>query len=490
MSGERSQDALDMLSDRKTELEGHQQEVEQFLNNVFKDIFIMRYRDICPEIRVICMDEISVWMKTFPKVFLSDQYLKYVGWLLNDKSKEVRRSCLTALGALFKDRELCQDLALFTKRFKKRLISMTCDLDQECAVAAIKALTNVLVNRVELSLDFTDEDCESIYQLVFHVHRPIAVAAAEFLNKNLLTGTGFEENSFTRRGKRRSKNAPHFINLVQFYTDADIHQHTTYLVDSLWDVNPALLKDWECMTQLLLDDDSLLKHQDETALVDLLVRTVKQAASGTPPAGRTGGHQKKHTGQSARTKVAEDRSLLTDELIESLPKLFAKFGTDREKIILLLQIPRFFDLDSYTVNRGEKYLDELLNELKQIVKKHAVEEILIEVSETFAYLANPDATICTKVHSAVTLLVDHLNDNFVQTINFMQQNENELSGEDTAVLGTLARRLSLLSGKNDLTHKGLGMTAIELLKSRVMATENGDSIIQLDPGLIRYEKTT
>ena len=119
----RSQDALDMLNDRKAELETHQQEVEQFLNTIFKDIFIMRYRDICSDIRVICMDEISVWMRTFPKVFLSDQYLKYVGWLLNDKAKEVRKSCLNALGTLFRDKELCNDLALFTKRFKKRLVS-------------------------------------------------------------------------------------------------------------------------------------------------------------------------------------------------------------------------------------------------------------------------------------------------------------------------------------------------------------------------------
>ena len=33
---ERSRDALEMLSDRKGVLENHQQEVEQFLNNIFK----------------------------------------------------------------------------------------------------------------------------------------------------------------------------------------------------------------------------------------------------------------------------------------------------------------------------------------------------------------------------------------------------------------------------------------------------------------------
>ena len=345
-NNERSRDALEMLSDRKTVLENHQQEVEQFLNNIFKDIFIMRYRDICPEIRVICMDEISVWMRTFPKVFLSDQYLKYVGWLLNDKAKEVRKSCLTALGTLVRDKDLCADLALFTKRFRKRLVAMANDVDNECAVSAIKALTNILNNAVELNLELDVQDCESIYTLVFHIHRPIAVAAAEFLNNKLFV-RGPDMHEFTSRGKRRSSNAPHMTNLIHFYTDADIHQHTTYLVDALWEVNPNLLRDWECMTQLLLDDDSQLKDEDETALVDLLVRTVKQAAVGVPPAGRTGVSSKKATGAREKQKVLEDRQQLTDELIEPLPKLFEKFAADRQKMILLLQIPRYFDLERY-----------------------------------------------------------------------------------------------------------------------------------------------
>lgn len=110
---------------------------------------------------------------------------------------------------------------------------------------------------------------------------------------------------------------------------------------------------------------TVLKHEDETALVDLLVRTVKQAATGVPPAGRTGVSSKKATGARERQRVIEDRQQLTDELIEPLPRLYAKFGSDREKMILLLQIPRYFDLDSYTVNRGEKHLDDLLHELTQ-----------------------------------------------------------------------------------------------------------------------------
>ena len=33
-----------------------------------------------------------------------------------------------------------------------------------------------------------------------------------------------------------------------------LHEHAAYLVDSLWECGAELLKDWECMTSLLLDE--------------------------------------------------------------------------------------------------------------------------------------------------------------------------------------------------------------------------------------------
>ena len=32
-----------------------------------------------------------------------------------------------------------------------------------------------------------------------------------------------------------------------------LHEHGAYLVDSLWEIND-MLKDWECMTDLLLEE--------------------------------------------------------------------------------------------------------------------------------------------------------------------------------------------------------------------------------------------
>lgn len=33
-----------------------------------------------------------------------------------------------------------------------------------------------------------------------------------------------------------------------------LHEHAAYLVDSMWDCAADLLKDWECMISLLLDE--------------------------------------------------------------------------------------------------------------------------------------------------------------------------------------------------------------------------------------------
>lgn len=45
----------------------------------------MYCRDVIPEIRAICMEELTMWMKQYSSVFLNDSYLKYVGWMMHDK---------------------------------------------------------------------------------------------------------------------------------------------------------------------------------------------------------------------------------------------------------------------------------------------------------------------------------------------------------------------------------------------------------------------
>lgn len=42
-------------------------------------------RDLIPEIRAICIGEMGEWIQHYAASFLTDGYLKYIGWTLHDK---------------------------------------------------------------------------------------------------------------------------------------------------------------------------------------------------------------------------------------------------------------------------------------------------------------------------------------------------------------------------------------------------------------------
>ncbi|KAJ4773048.1 Cohesin subunit SA-3 [Rhynchospora pubera] len=59
--------------------------LEKMMRKVFTGLFMHRYRDIEPEIRMSCIKALGVWIVDYPSRFLQDSYLKYLGWALNDK---------------------------------------------------------------------------------------------------------------------------------------------------------------------------------------------------------------------------------------------------------------------------------------------------------------------------------------------------------------------------------------------------------------------
>ncbi|XP_009980224.1 PREDICTED: cohesin subunit SA-2-like [Tauraco erythrolophus] len=83
--GKRANDRLELLLQKRKELQENQDEIENMMNAIFKGVFVHRYRDAIAEIRAICIEEIGIWMKMYSDAFLNDSYLKYVGWTMHDK---------------------------------------------------------------------------------------------------------------------------------------------------------------------------------------------------------------------------------------------------------------------------------------------------------------------------------------------------------------------------------------------------------------------
>lgn len=434
----RAQDRIELLTQKKKELEENEEEIQNFINFIFKAVFIHRYRDVCADIRCICINEIGQWMRKCPEKFLDDTFLKYIGWTLYDKTGECRLKCLHALQPLYEDENLVSKLELFTSRFKNRMVEMSLDKEYDVSVAAIQLLTEI-ISKNDSALE--DRDCENLYELVYHSNRPIAQAAGEFLNQKLFVKIENPLIEF-RRGKKQSENSNFIQLLVQFLIESEIHDHPTYLVDAMWDTHP-MLKDWQCMTDLLLEDpvnqEDVLSDLHERYLVEIMTCCVRQAATGEYPVSRRQSHKKLNA--KDQKQIHDDKISLTQHFIQYLPDLLNKFIADSEKLVYLLQIPAYFDLNQYTLRRQEKSLDRLLHLIKDIVNKHNDSQLLEEASLCLKYLCDEDQAIYSKCNVIRSSILDDL----VQKFNESMQKFEELSEVDEAEMYPLIIALKRLS---------------------------------------------
>ncbi|XP_070267605.1 cohesin subunit SA-3 [Myotis yumanensis] len=459
---QRASERLESLLEKRREFQEHQQEIEGMMNALFRGVFVHRYRDVLPEIRAICIEELGSWMQSYSSSFLTDSYLKYIGWTLHDKHREVRLKCLKALKGLYSNRDLTARLELFTSRFKDRMVSMVMDREYDVAVEAVRLLILILKNMEGV---LTDADCESVYPVVYASNRALASAAGEFLYWKLFYPE-YETRTVSGRERRRSPHAQRtfFHLLLSFFVESELHDHAAYLVDSLWDCAGSQLKDWESLTSLLLEKDQNLGDVQESTLIEILVSSVRQASEGHPPVGRVTG--RKGLTPKERKIQADDKVKLTEHLIPLLPQLLAKFSADAEKVAPLLQLLNYFDLNIYCTRRLEKHLELFLQQLQEVVVKHADPAVLEAGAHALYLLCNPEFTFFGRVDFSRSQLVDLLTDRFQQELEELLQS-SFLDEDEVYSLAATMKRLSAFYNAHDLTRWELYEPCYRLLRKAV-----------------------
>lgn len=257
--------------------------------------------------------------------------------------------------------------------------------------------------------------------------------------------------------------------LVLFFLESELHEHAAYLVDSLWESSQELLKDWECMTELLLEEpvqgEEAMSDRQESALIELMVCTIRQAAEAHPPVGRGTG-KRVLTAKERKTQI-DDRNKLTEHFIITLPMLLSKYSADAEKVANLLQIPQYFDLEIYSTGRMEKHLDALLKQIKFVVEKHVESDVLEACSKTYSILCSEEYTIQNRVDIARSQLIDEFVDRFNHSVEDLLQEGEEADDDDIYnVLSTL-KRLTSFHNAHDLTKWDLFGNCYRLLKTGI-----------------------
>ncbi|XP_068033873.1 cohesin subunit SA-3-like, partial [Anomalospiza imberbis] len=444
---QRATERLEALWERQRELQEQQQELEMLMNGIFKGVFVHRYRDVVPEIRGICMEELGLWVRRFPGSFLTDSHLKYLGWTLHDKHGEVRLRCVRALQGIYRNPEMAPNLELFTERFKARLVAMAHDKEPEVALEALRLLRELDRNLEEA---LSPEDCQSIFPVVFVSSRALATAAGSFLFQRLLDpgrfGDGADDNrSFLRR-------------LAGFFLQAQLHEHAAYLVDSLWDCAGSRLRDWDAATALLLQSGTALPFQEEQALVQILSSSALRLCQGQPPVGR--GPARKASPREQR----EERARLSRSLIPVLPQLLEKFSAEPEAVAALLELLQHLELGSSRTARTEKCLEQVLGRILEVFGKHSQPfPALSAASRALRALCEPELPLHGLGDIARSRLGDSLGDRCQLQVSEMLQAVSP-DEEDVYGLAATLRRLSVLFSDHDLTPWGLFVPLSQLLR--------------------------
>ncbi|XP_009892748.1 PREDICTED: cohesin subunit SA-3, partial [Charadrius vociferus] len=248
-----------LTSAASPQLREQQEEIENMMNAIFKGIFVHRYRDVVPEIRAICMEELGTWMRSYTASFLTDGYLKYIGWTLHDKQGEVRLQCVKVLQGLYCCRDTAAHMELFTSRFK------------------------VLGTPVSVSPMGLAPEQGLCPHRSGYVGPPCPCPLGRCPLYVLLRLLDPQ-----REPSRDGDNRTFFRLLLAFFIESELHEHAIYLVDSLWDCAGPRLRDWETISTLLLEESPTegLVDQQEKALVEILAASAVRAAEGPPPGGR------------------------------------------------------------------------------------------------------------------------------------------------------------------------------------------------------------
>ncbi|VDL82190.1 unnamed protein product, partial [Nippostrongylus brasiliensis] len=446
---------LDVLIQKKNEIEERTDDVRQMLQYIFKSVFVHRYRDVLPDTRSICITELGNWMFIYPDHFLEDSYLKYIGWSLYDKVPDVRLKCISALLPLYEKPEVLVKLELFTNKFKDRLVSMVLDKDNEVAMKTCQLMTSIY--RVFPSL-LQLKDCVPIYELVYSNHRGLAVAAGEFLNTKVFQHTHRNRGQTAAGRSGMGDNAKLIQDLIQFFIEGECHDHATYLVDALIDTNP-MIKDWQTMVDLLLSDEV---ESSESQLIEILVCSVRQSATGEPPVGRSVVKRGAPSSKESRVLV-EDRNRLSEVLIPALPKLLQKFIADRDKVANLITLPLNFQLDMYMAGRLENHLTELMRVIDMVVEKHADEEMMNTVAEMITYFST-NTSVAQHTETYRLKLIDGLALQLRHTVQRCM-NEDQWDEEDEAAMLAAFRKITAFASHIDLKKWDLWDVVLHVLNN-------------------------
>ncbi|KAH9730142.1 Sister-chromatid cohesion protein 3 [Citrus sinensis] len=305
-------------------------DLEDMMRKIFTGLFVHRYRDIDPNIRMSCIQSLGVWILSYPSFFLQDLYLK----------------------------------------FSNRMIELADDIDVSVAVCAIGLVKQLLRHQL-----LPDDDLGPLYDLLIDDPPEIRRAIGELVYDHLIAQK-FNSSQSGLKGKDNDSSEVHLGRMLQILREFSADPILSiYVIDDVWEYMKAM-KDWKCIISMLLDENPLidLNDDDATNLIRLLSASVKKAVGERiVPASD---NRKPYYNKAQKEVFENNKREITRAMMKNYPRLLRKFMADKAKVPSLIDIVMHMKLELYSLKRDEKSFETILQLVNDAFFKHGEKEAL------------------------------------------------------------------------------------------------------------------
>ncbi len=394
---------------------------------LFDAVFIHRYRDVDPKIRLECVTALGNWITTLPDVYFDGMHLRYLGWVLSDISTPTRAEVVKQLGKLFKNKDNAPGLRTFTEKFRARIVEMAVkDSDVSVRVATVELLD--MIRKTGL---LEPDDIDTIGSLIFDTEPRVRKAVAGFFAENIndlyettledfggeegladILGEEVEDDFDTPRSSWLRLKC--IAEALQSFDAEDDEQHSALRegggagrliatgVDSRYGMAARTIydgilvaRDWEVLAGYLLFDLSSTDQPSEGAdvtlesrcklneketilLLEILNVAVKARLNEAIEAETDKkGHKTKALKEESRA-IQEGTAL---HLAKTLPQLLKKFGSNPSTASAVLRLGQVLNLEIFQELRQDSTTyASLLDDINKQFLTHTDQGVLAEAS--------------------------------------------------------------------------------------------------------------
>ncbi|KAI1411922.1 STAG-domain-containing protein [Hypoxylon sp. FL1857] len=402
------------------------------VKDLFDIVFVHRYRDIDPKIRAGCVEALGTWICTLPTVYMSPEYLRYLGWLLSDVSVSTRLEVLKQLARVLK--RDAEKLAHFIDRFRPRLVEMaTKDSDVSVRAAAIG-----VVDILRASGMLEPEEVDSVSKLLFDSELRIRKAVVGFfsalvqelidnkideiggsdvleeifgdqqeddydsLRKDWINIKALAENLavYDAQLNDEQEEIRHGLDVAADVVNANVPDSRIALATQVLYEKIPEINNWQILAGYLLFDHSTSAKSRQSSKTNSIEAATKKAVAPDPreeaillevlaaavkesfmPSTEHDRHKKK-TGR-LDTDAQDDAGM---KLAALIPRLLNKFGSDPAMAATVLRLEHFLDLEVFQqVRQNSATYDKLLDEITTQFNRHVDQGLLNEAAAAFIH---------------------------------------------------------------------------------------------------------